>query len=109
MLLKRSGQVGAERLAAALADPVQATAQFASGRLPMTPGPLPRSPPVTPSTLRRATCRACGGRDLRSIVDLGSTALANSFPQSSADFADEARYPLELFFCAGCSLVQLLD
>jgi SAM-dependent methyltransferase len=46
---------------------------------------------------------------LKLVVDLGSTALANSFPRSPAEFAAEARYPLELYFCPACSLVQLLD
>jgi len=64
---------------------------------------------VTLSHTRRTTCRACGARDLRLVVDLGSTALANSFPRSAAEFADERRYPLELFFCPACSLVQLID
>lgn len=70
------------------------------------------SPPerfsVTPSHTRRTTCRACAASHLRLVIDLGSTALANSFPRSSAEFAAESRVPLELYFCPDCSLVQLL-
>lgn len=76
-----------------------------------TSGPASRSRTfaLSPSHTRRDTCRACRGRDLRSVVDLGPTALANSFPRDPAEFAAELRYPLELYFCADCSLVQLLD
>jgi SAM-dependent methyltransferase len=71
---------------------------------------VPREPPhaLSPSHFRRDTCRSCGGRDLRLVVDLGSTALANSFPRSPDEFLGELRVPLELYWCAGCSLVQLL-
>jgi len=64
---------------------------------------------VSPSHTRRTSCRACAGSDLKLVVDLGSTALANSFPRSAAEFASEARYPLVVWFCPACSLVQLLD
>lgn len=63
---------------------------------------------MSPTFHRRKTCRACGGQDLRLVVDLGATALANSFPQSPDEFLSELRVPLELFWCATCSLVQLL-
>ncbi len=43
------------------------------------------------------------------MLDLGSTALANSFLRAESEFASEQRYPLELFFCPTCSLVQLID
>jgi SAM-dependent methyltransferase len=35
--------------------------------------------------------------------------LANSFLKSPEDFAAEPFYPLNLYFCENCSLVQLLD
>ncbi len=63
---------------------------------------------MTPSYFRRTSCRACGAGDLKLVVDLGSTALANSFPRSGDDFVGELRVPLELYFCPSCSLVQLL-
>jgi SAM-dependent methyltransferase len=40
---------------------------------------------------------------------LGPTALANSFLSSLDEFAREASYPLDVYFCRSCSLVQLLD
>lgn len=57
----------------------------------------------------RHTCRACGGRELRRFLSLGPTPLANSFLASPLDFSSEASYPLDIYFCVNCSLVQLLD
>lgn len=58
---------------------------------------------------RRSTCRSCGGTDLREFLSLGPTPLANAFLQSPAEFAGERSFPLDVFFCCSCSLVQLLD
>ena len=58
---------------------------------------------------RRTRCRACDGSDLRRFLDLGSQPLANAFLRDAADFPAEQRFPLEVYFCADCSLVQLLD
>jgi hypothetical protein len=57
----------------------------------------------------RQTCRACGSDSLRQVVDLGPTPLANSFLRSPAEFADEESFPLNVCFCADCSLVQILE
>jgi SAM-dependent methyltransferase len=58
---------------------------------------------------KRATCRACGGRDLELFLPLGNVALANSFLRSPEEFAAEPRFPLDVYFCRTCSMVQLLD
>src|SRR5678816_4609678 len=58
---------------------------------------------------RRETCRACAGRELELVLPLGLSALANSFPRSPQEFTGEARYPLDVYLCRTCSLVQLLD
>jgi SAM-dependent methyltransferase len=42
-------------------------------------------------------------------VSLGPTPLANAFLHSPEEFATEVSYPLDVYFCKGCSLVQLLD
>ncbi len=57
----------------------------------------------------RTSCRACGGNQLEAFLRLGDQPLANSFPKSSAEFAGEPRYPLDVYRCRDCSLVQLLD
>jgi hypothetical protein len=61
-----------------------------------------------PEVVLRTTCRVCGGGDLEEILSLGPSPLANAFLRSPAEFAAERRYPLDLFFCSGCSLLQLL-
>jgi hypothetical protein len=43
------------------------------------------------------------------FLPLGPTPLANSFLHSVEEFAGEASFPLDVYYCHGCSLVQLLD
>jgi hypothetical protein len=59
--------------------------------------------------MHRGDCRGCGSTTLEKIIELGPTPLANSFLKSEAEFATERWYPLDLYFCATCSLLQLLD
>jgi novobiocin biosynthesis protein NovU/D-mycarose 3-C-methyltransferase len=56
----------------------------------------------------RTTCRVCGSGELEPILSLGPSPLANSFLRSAAEFSGEPHYPLDLFYCAQCSLLQLL-
>lgn len=58
---------------------------------------------------KRTECRACGGRRLRRFLELGPTPLANSFLRSPEEFAEEPSFPLDVYWCETCSLVQLLD
>lgn len=58
---------------------------------------------------KRTTCRICGDGELCLFLSLGPTPLANAFLKSPAEFADELVFPLDLFFCQKCSLVQLVD
>lgn len=55
---------------------------------------------------RRKDCRGCLSTRLIPILTLGEVPLANSFLKKP-DQA-ELRFPLELYFCEQCSLVQLL-
>jgi hypothetical protein len=64
---------------------------------------------VRPEIVRRTTCRVCEGTDLEPILSLGPTPLANAFLRSPDEFAAERSYPLDLYFCSGCSLLQLVD
>ena len=66
---------------------------------------------TTPNTLyhRRTSCRACGASDLKRVLALGSQPLANALLRDPGDFASEHFFPLDLVFCRGCSLVQVLD
>src|SRR5215472_9673254 len=58
---------------------------------------------------KRTCCRACEGERLRPFLELGPQPLANAFLSSPDEFAKEASYPLDVYFCQSCSLVQLLD
>lgn len=58
---------------------------------------------------KRTTCRGCGGTRLRPFLSFGLMPLANSFLCSPDDFPGEAFYPLDVYVCDACSLVQLLD
>jgi len=58
---------------------------------------------------RRETCRLCGGRDVRRVLSLTPTPPANAFVGEAAKDKAQACFPLDVFFCAGCAHVQLLD
>ena len=58
---------------------------------------------------KRQICRVCGNSNLDLFLSLGSQPLANAFLSSREDLASEARYPLDVYLCKTCSLVQLLD
>lgn len=63
----------------------------------------------TPEVARRTKCRVCGSTDLEQILSLGNMPLANGFLRSPLEFASERSYPLDLYFCSACALMQLLD
>ncbi len=58
---------------------------------------------------KRKTCRVCGDKNLKRVLSLGHSPLANAFLRSPAEFFSESFFPLDLYFCVSCSLVQLLD
>lgn len=62
-----------------------------------------------PVLRHRGTCRACGQAALKRFLELGPQPLANAFLRAPSEFAAEQRYPLDLYFCTTCSLVQLAD
>ena len=52
-------------------------------------------------------CRICGSERLVRFLDLGNQPLANAFLKSKDEI--ESTYPLQVYFCEDCNLVQLLD
>jgi SAM-dependent methyltransferase len=52
-------------------------------------------------------CRACGSPLRRTFVDLGMAPLANSYVPPERLLAPETTYPLHVFVCDECLLVQL--
>jgi hypothetical protein len=61
-----------------------------------------------PEHVIRNTCRGCGGDGLTRFLSLGRTALANAFVRAG-EVQAQATYPLDLYYCETCSLVQLVD
>ncbi|MGO8765419.1 MAG: class I SAM-dependent methyltransferase [Limisphaerales bacterium] len=57
----------------------------------------------------RATCRTCGSKNLKLILDLGKTALANDFLRPEEVKNYHTCLPLRVVLCLDCSLVQLAD
>ncbi len=56
---------------------------------------------------RRSKCRSCGAGQLEVFLDLGETPLADALVDPLRASEPESRFPLEVAFCADCSLVQL--
>ena len=53
-------------------------------------------------------CRFCGKENIFKFLDLGKMPLANNFlTEKELESFDEPRYPLDLFFCDNCCLVQI--
>ena len=57
----------------------------------------------------RTLCRTCGSKNLRLILDLGRTALANDFLDPAEVPNYKISLPLRVVLCQDCSLVQLAD
>ena len=57
----------------------------------------------------RAHCRACGEARLVRFLILGPQPLANANLRDPADAAGELTFPLDVYFCESCTLVQLAD
>ena len=56
-----------------------------------------------------AVCRSCGHDDLKPVLDLGTTALADRMLYEHQLNEPEPTFPLEVAFCPQCSLVQILE
>lgn len=54
-------------------------------------------------------CRSCRGANLRTVLSLGKTPLANALRTESQLSEPEPRYPLDLAFCPDCTLVQITE
>lgn len=60
------------------------------------------------SHVHKNECRVCKGTDLTRILALGEHPPVDNFTDA-AHVNDEKRYPLDVYFCGTCNLVQLLD
>lgn len=57
--------------------------------------------------MSRGQCRFCGAALSRTFVDLGMSPLSNAYLEPSKFGGREAFYPLHVFICEKCLLVQL--
>ena len=55
------------------------------------------------------TCRSCEGTDVRTFLDLGVLPLPDALRRQEDLGKPEKRYPLQVAFCSGCGLVQILE
>lgn len=51
-------------------------------------------------------CSFCKSSLKIKVIDLGKTAIANNYLNNSKEIKFEKKYPLEIFFCSSCYLVQ---
>src|SRR5262249_17775096 len=62
-----------------------------------------------PEVIEATACRGCGRQGLHLILSLGRMPLANALLTAEQLDQPEAAYPLDLAFCPGCSLVQIIE
>jgi SAM-dependent methyltransferase len=56
-----------------------------------------------------SVCRSCGSSELKPVLSLGQTPLANSLLNEKTLSEHEPVYPLDVVFCLHCSLVQITE
>ena len=59
--------------------------------------------------MAKKTCRFCDTPLMDVFIDLGMSPLANSFIKDEKKFSEELFFPLLVFFCQKCFLVQLQE
>lgn len=57
--------------------------------------------------MRLDKCRICKEQKLKMFIDLGDMPLVNSFLKKSELGGDEPKFPLDVYFCTNCGMVQL--
>ena len=63
--------------------------------------------PALEDVVERLACRFCGAPLEHVFADLGSSPLANSYLRAEDLPKPEPFYPLTVYVCVGCFLVQL--
>ncbi len=56
----------------------------------------------------REDCRVCHGKDVVRFLSLGNVPLAGGFIKEE-QIPQEQKFPLDVYFCRACSLVQIMD
>ena len=60
------------------------------------------------NSFKKKVCASCNKKNLSLLLNLGNTPLANSFLKSKNQFRFEKFYPLKLYICNSCFLVQVI-
>lgn len=81
-------------------------AGVAAGTTSTTTSTTTTTPTTAPTSAPTLACRGCGDPGTRPVVDLGRQPASDDFPPQDAPGPD-ARWPLELWICPACALVQL--
>ena len=63
---------------------------------------------LTGQYTQRTSCRCCDGRRLVKFLDFGAVPLAGAFLRAE-DIPTERCYPLGIYFCQDCTLVQVCE
>ncbi len=58
---------------------------------------------------KKKSCIVCGHKNLFKYLDLGKSALANSYLKKSDLQKPEPKFPLRVYYCPNCHLAQLFD
>lgn len=54
-------------------------------------------------------CRFCLSKSIEIVIDLGNVPLAGGFLNNSKNIVHEKRYPLAIYFCKDCYLLQSIN
>ena len=60
-----------------------------------------------PATTTGSRCRLCAAPLCHPVWDLGEAPLANAYRRPEAQAEREPHYPLRLYLCDSCTLLQL--
>jgi SAM-dependent methyltransferase len=69
----------------------------------------PAAWPEGDARVRGHACRSCGAGPLRVFLSLGDMPLPDALLRADEVGGPEPRFPLDVAFCATCSLVQILE
>jgi hypothetical protein len=59
--------------------------------------------------IKRDDCRLCGSRNLKAVIELKPSALADSYLKDQDSARNLDKYPLDFYLCKKCGHTQLLD
>ena len=68
-----------------------------------------KTDPMVTKTFSKNGCRFCGSEHVHSVVDLGMSPLCESYVPAERYNEMEPFYPLHVYVCAECRLVQIDD